>query len=139
MASCDFIWQCVKSQVQYFTRKDMLERAGGSPFPTLQKALRIDGDGDPDAPPRRGRATLSSAPKALGNRGGLRGELLFFRFEFLQRAFAGRRSRSPSRSQPPCRLALAAALRRGRDRFLRDKTRKPGRAPLSPGVGATVR
>src|SRR3984893_9775457 len=85
MASCDFIWQCVKSQVQYFTRKDMLERAGSRPFPTLQKALRIDIDGDPDAPPRRGRATLSSAPKTLGNRGGLPGELLLFRFEFLQR------------------------------------------------------
>ncbi len=51
----------------------------------LQKALRIDIDGNPDAPPRRGRATLSSAPKALGNRGGLPGELLLFRFEFLQR------------------------------------------------------
>jgi hypothetical protein len=28
---------------------------------------------------------LSSAPKAVGNRGGLLGELLFFRLEFLQR------------------------------------------------------
>jgi hypothetical protein len=47
--------------------------------------LRIDIDGDPEAPPRRGCAALSSAPKALGNREGLPGQLLLFRFEFLQR------------------------------------------------------